>query len=196
MRTSMHDDDDVLVRTRDAYDSWFLHVDSDARDRVQATRRVDCDDYDLVVHTHDAYDSWLLLAESDERNLQARPPYASAYDSPLADCSDYDLIARTHDAYDSWRLHVESDERNRCLPTSDVSNRSDEESHVTPFIDQDGRCARATGRIGRPVRFTDAPTCRLCEQAHASNGSVRLSCGHCFHASCIAHHDRCPLSCR
>lgn len=80
---------------------------------------------------------------------------------------DYDVVAHTRDAYESWLLLAESDELTR-------SRASD----APPSF--------------QPVRFTDGPTCGLCGRAHASSGSVRLSCGHCFHEPCIVHTRACP----
>jgi hypothetical protein len=34
--------------------------------------------------------------------------------------------------------------------------------------------------------FTDAAECSICIAPHARRGSVKLACGHCFHAQCIA----------
>jgi hypothetical protein len=42
------------------------------------------------------------------------------------------------------------------------------------------------GRATDPVVFTDAAECSICIAPHASRGSVKLACGHCFHAQCIA----------
>jgi hypothetical protein len=36
------------------------------------------------------------------------------------------------------------------------------------------------------VVFTDAAECSICIAPHARSGSVKLACGHCFHAQCIA----------
>jgi hypothetical protein len=42
------------------------------------------------------------------------------------------------------------------------------------------------GRATDPVVFTDAAECTICIAPHARRGSVKLACGHCFHAQCIA----------
>ena len=42
------------------------------------------------------------------------------------------------------------------------------------------------GRATDPVVFTDAAECSICIAPHARRGSVKLACGHCFHAQCIA----------
>ena len=42
------------------------------------------------------------------------------------------------------------------------------------------------GRAMDPVVFTDAAECSICIAPHARRGSVKLACGHCFHAQCIA----------
>ena len=41
-------------------------------------------------------------------------------------------------------------------------------------------------RATDPVVFTDAAECSICIAPHERRGSVKLGCGHCFHAPCIA----------
>ena len=41
-------------------------------------------------------------------------------------------------------------------------------------------------RATDPVAFTDAAECSICIAPHERRGSVKLACGHCFHAPCIA----------
>ena len=41
-------------------------------------------------------------------------------------------------------------------------------------------------RATEPVLFTDSAECSICIAPHDRRGSVKLACGHCFHAPCIA----------
>ena len=45
-----------------------------------------------------------------------------------------------------------------------------------------------------PAVFTESATCAICLEAHA-RGSVRVPCGHSFHAACIAEWARRARSC-
>lgn len=45
-----------------------------------------------------------------------------------------------------------------------------------------------------PAVFTESATCAICIEAHA-RGSVRVPCGHSFHAACIAEWARRARSC-
>jgi hypothetical protein len=45
-----------------------------------------------------------------------------------------------------------------------------------------------------PAVFTESPTCAVCLEPHA-RGSVRVPCGHSFHAACIAEWARRARSC-
>ena len=49
-----------------------------------------------------------------------------------------------------------------------------------------GLDAREIERATDPVVFTDAAECSICIAPHDRRGSVKLACGHCFHAPCIA----------
>ena len=46
-----------------------------------------------------------------------------------------------------------------------------------------------------PALFTESATCAICLDAHASRGSVRVPCGHSFHAACIGEWARRARSC-